>query len=220
MKKYLKISLIIITIGIIFFSPRYLDSSKIYIENETQTVKSSVYAALTSDGKLFLSSNPITKKLKKNYEKIKIDQFYPNWNKDAYQIKTVIIEDDIYPTSCYQWFYDCINLTEIKNIERLHTSQCKDIERMFYNCEKLKDINVSNFDISKCINLTELFAKCKSLERLDLRAFNTKNILDMRYMFEECKNLKEVKVSNQWNTDTIDTEGIFDGCEINTVTYD
>lgn len=209
MKKYY-IGIFVIIFGGILFA-----FSQFYSKNNNQDI----YATLSSSGTLTISSNEIKNNQKNkiitNYGKIDLNQFFPNWNKNAKDIKKVFIVDDIYPTSCYQWFYDCENLIEIKNIDKLHTNKCTDIERMFYNCKKIKYLNLSNFDISKCERIGEMFANCENLQELNLTSFDTKNIKDMRYIFENCRNLKEIKVSKKWKLDGIKKDGMFNNCKTN-----
>ena len=159
----------------------------------------------------------IFQKKVQNSSRISLNEFYPSWNKYANKIQKVIIREDIYPTSCYQWFYDCKNLREIVDIQKIHFDYCEDVERMFYNCEKLEKINLKNFNVSKCERLTEMFSGCKNLKTLDLSSFDTTNVKDMEFMFEKCEKLKEIKVSDKWQTKNCDTYGMFQKCGVNKV---
>ena len=49
------------------------------------------------------------------------------------------------PKSCYYWFRNCTDLTEIKNMKNLYTNECTDMEGMFYNCSSLMNLNIINF---------------------------------------------------------------------------
>ena len=78
------------------------------------------------------------------------------WSKKT-QILTVRFANEVKPTTCYQWFDNHTNLTEIKNIENLYTNECTNMYAMFYNCYSLTTLDVSNFDTSNVINMYCMF---------------------------------------------------------------
>lgn len=51
---------------------------------------------------------------------------------------TARFEGAVMPKSCYYWFYDCKNLTEIKNMENLYTDSCTSMRYMFEGCSANK----------------------------------------------------------------------------------
>jgi surface protein len=96
------------------------------------------------------------------------------------------------PIDCAGWFCNFENLTEIKNIEYLNTSQVKSMHWMFFECSSLSSLDLSNFD--------------------------TRNVTDMSGMFQFCESLKTIYVGDNWNTDALksseDYEYMFCGCHI------
>ena len=73
---------------------------------------------------------------------------------------------------------------------------------MFYNMNKITDIDFSNFDSSTAINTTMMFGNCNSLTNLNLTNFNTSNVITMDSMFKGCTNLTNLDLSN-FNTKNV-----------------
>lgn len=159
-----------------------------------------VYAVLYTDGELAISKKSIEKDLNKteqvNYGKINLtNEDFPAWTNDASSIKSVRIATKIVPISCYGWFKDCKNLTEIKNIENLDTSECENMNGMFIQCQSLSSIDLSHFNTSNVTTMKQMFNNCKSLTNLDLSTFNTKNVKDTSWMFAFCSGLTTLDIS-------------------------
>lgn len=126
---------------------------------------------------------------------------------DTTQIKTVRFDGAVMPKSCDLWFNSCANLTEIKNIENLYTNECTSMSCMFYNCSKLKEINLNNFDTSKVQYAIYMFYNCSSLTNINLQSFDTSNMTEISGMFCGCKNLTEINICN---FDTSKCNNMFD----------
>ena len=48
---------------------------------------------------------------------------------------------------------------------------------MFYNCEALTNLILSNFNTQNVTNMSSIFDNCKSLTNLNLSNFNTQMLL-------------------------------------------
>ena len=57
------------------------------------------------------------------------------------------------------------------------------MEHMFYNCENLKYLNLSNLDTSSVTNMSNLFDGCKSLKFLNINSFKENPNLNTLNMF-------------------------------------
>ena len=55
---------------------------------------------------------------------------------------------------------------------------------MFYNCESLTSLDVSNWNTSKCTDMLAMFVDCSSLTSLDASNWDTSKCTDMSYMFQ------------------------------------
>lgn len=53
---------------------------------------------------------------------------------------------DFEPQSTAYWFHGCTKLQSIQGLEYLNTSKVTDMTCMFFNCEKLSNLDLSNFD--------------------------------------------------------------------------
>ena len=66
---------------------------------------------------------------------------------------------------------------------------------MFYNCNLLTSLDLSNFDTSKVTDMSNMFSGCRSLEHIE-------GIIDMKSctiyisMFYNCPKLSGVKIKN------------------------
>ena len=47
---------------------------------------------------------------------------------------------------------------------------------MFYECENLINLDLSNFNTNNVIDMSYMFYKCENLINIDLSGFNTKNV--------------------------------------------
>ncbi|MBR6176610.1 MAG: BspA family leucine-rich repeat surface protein [Bacteroidales bacterium] len=118
------------------------------------------------------------------------------------------------PQNCSSWFYGCENLTSIIGIkENLNTSEVTDMKNMFYNCQKLVELDVSGFNTENVTDMHEMFYYCIQLQSLDVSGFNTEKVTNMWGMFEGCAYLTSLDVSG-FNTDkVINMAYMFKHCE-------
>ena len=111
---------------------------------------------------------------------------------------------DYKPKSCYAWFYEFSNLTEITGMkEYLNTSEVTNMAQMFNGCAKLKNIDLSGFDTKKVTTMRGMFNKCSNLRTLDLSTFNTANVTSTYCMFNLCSNLRTIFVDEGWSTASV-----------------
>ena len=126
----------------------------------------------------------------------------PGWIGQRSKIKKVVFDASFAnarPTSCYKWFYDCKELTNIEGIEYLNTEKVTDMSWMFSGCAKLSSINLSNFNTEKVTDMSTMFWNCSALTSLDVSKFNTANVTEMSSMFWNCSALASLDVS-KFNT--------------------
>ena len=67
---------------------------------------------------------------------------------------------------------------------------------MFYGCESLKYLSLSNFNTENVNNMEWMFSNTKSLTSLDLSNFFTPNIINLYGIFFGCESLKYLDISN------------------------
>ncbi|MBR1465031.1 MAG: BspA family leucine-rich repeat surface protein [Bacteroidaceae bacterium] len=130
----------------------------------------------------------------------------PKWSAYEDEIETVVISRffaECKPKSTHCWFFSFENLTTIKGLEYLDTSEVTDMGSMFDYCSSLKEIDVSGFNTSKVTNMIEMFQHCESLQDLNLSGFDTSNVTHMSWMFNGCYKIPYIDVSN-FNTSKLE----------------
>ena len=139
----------------------------------------------------------------------------PKWYTYNNNISRVVFEASFAnarPTSCYAWFQNFKNLTQIAGIENLNTENVTSMRDMFNGCSSLTSLDLTNFNTAKVTDMKLLFAYCSALESLDLSMFNTENVTSMPSMFNGATNLKTLNVSN-FNTEKVNNMGhMFANC--------
>lgn len=97
--------------------------------------------------------------------------------------------------SMERMFYSCTSLTNL-DLSSLETSNVTEMNCMFERCYNLQKLDLSTFDTSKVTNMAAMFADCWSLTELDLHTFDTSNVLAMHYMFFKCESLETLDLQN------------------------
>ena len=122
--------------------------------------------------------------------KLNVGTNNPGWLAQKEKIKKVVFDASFAnarPTSCYYWFSECKNLTDIEGIEYLNTE--------------------------KVTNMNSMFDRCSALTLLDLTSFNTAKVSDMSYMFMGCSALTTIFVSDKFVTDQVtSSDNMFHMC--------
>lgn len=115
-------------------------------------------------------------------------------------------------TSTYQSikFTNCINLIYVPPIQV--TSLVKHTNAMFYGCNNLKSVDLSNFDTSNVTKMNEMFTYCYNLTSLDLSSFNTSNVTTMNNMFGYCSGLTSLNLSSFDTSIVTDFQNMFGYC--------
>jgi len=111
----------------------------------------------------------------------------------------------------YMIFFNCNSLTSL-DVSNFNTSSVTNMAAMFYDCRSLISLNISGFDTSNVTNMRYMFANCNSLTSLDLRNFDTSNVTDMNWMFYCCSSLISLNISNFDTSNVTDMEQMFYCC--------
>lgn len=146
--------------------------------------------------------------------------YVPNWsNKDEIKknVTTVVFDKSFAsasPTTCRSWFNGFSQLTEIKGIKNLNTSNVSDMAYMFAGCSKLKSVDLTYMYSPYVKDMSYMFNNCLSLKTVYLKGLNTSNVEDMKHMFELCINLGYLDLSS-FNTQKVKNfERMFYGCSL------
>ncbi len=119
----------------------------------------------------------------------------PGWLEHSNDIENIVIEGEIAPTSCYQWFKGCY---------------------------KVKTIDLSNLITDKVTNMESMFEDCSSLTGINIAHFKRDRLTNIKYMFRNCSSLTGILVDPDqwkredmwWQTDYLESEEMFAGCDM------
>ena len=119
----------------------------------------------------------------------------PEWNTHKDSITQVVFDASFAnakPTSCYAWFQDFKNLTQIEGIENLNTANVTDMNGMFKGCSNLAELDVTHFNTANVTNMNEMFSDCQTLTTIYVSdEFVITNITDKGDgLFSGCIKLK------------------------------
>ena len=110
-------------------------------------------------------------------------------------------------------FYGCEYLTSI-DLSNFNTDNVTDMGQMFYNCSGLTSLDLSSFNTDNVTNMWGMFYNCPGLTSLDLSGFNTDNVENMGDMFCGCTGLTSLDLS-YFNTDNVtNMYGMFSGLRL------
>ena len=131
----------------------------------------------------------------------------PEWFTHYFETSKVVFEASFAnarPTSCYAWFRNFKNLTQIEGIENLNTENVTSMSSMFDSCSGLISLDVTNFNTANVTDMSYMFYCCYKLKEIYVSdKFVTDDVISSVYMFMGCNSLsgdidwKSVKVSNK-----------------------
>ena len=70
---------------------------------------------------------------------------------------------------------------------------------MFYSCNILTNLNLSNFNTQNITKMGGIFYGCESLTYLNLSNFKTQHVTNMIWVFYGCNSLKKDKIITKDN---------------------
>ena len=113
----------------------------------------------------------------------------------AEEVTQVVAEEGVsFTGDCTGLFKGFINCLSI-DLSAVDTSAATSMNRMFYECTRLEDLNVSGWDTSSVTDMNYMFRLCYRITELDLSDFDTSAVTDMRYIFSHCPSLRRLDVS-------------------------
>jgi len=114
-------------------------------------------------------------------------------------------------TNCEKIFYGCENITEV-DLSEFNGTNVNEYNNMFEDCISLTSINISNLDTSSAKNMSYMFFNCLNITSLDLSSFNTHLVTNMSSMFSGCESLKFLNISNFDTSKVINMTKMFNDC--------
>ena len=93
----------------------------------------------------------------------------------------------------FNYYYKFKSIGKYK-IEYFFKESLEKADYMFYECDLLENINLSNFNSQNIKDMSHIFYKCNSLTNINLSNFNTQNVTDMSFMFWRCSFLTNINI--------------------------
>jgi surface protein len=91
-------------------------------------------------------------------------------------------------------FEGCEMLKTIKFSENFNTDRVYNMERMFFGCKNLNDLDISMFNVERVYNMRQMFKDCSKLSSIDLTRFRTTSVDNMVEMFSGCTSLRTIQL--------------------------
>ena len=117
-------------------------------------------------------------------------------------------EKIILNSDCQGMFMRFDKMKEL-DLRDFDSSLVENMHTMFYEMRELESINLSNFNTSNVRTMYAMFDADMSLEKLDVSSFQTNEVTDMKFMFFEMRKLKELDLSNFNTSNVIDMGNMF-----------
>ena len=109
-------------------------------------------------------------------------------------------------------FYNFNNMTSLNNMSYLHTDKAVRMDNMFYSCNYLQSVDVSNFDTSNVTTMDNMFYNCTRITSLDFSSFDTSKVTSMKRMFYNCGYLTSLDFSSFDTSNVTDMQEMFYEC--------
>ena len=117
-------------------------------------------------------------------------------------------EKIILNSDCQGMFMRFDKMKEL-DLRDFDSSLVENMHTMFYEMRALESINISNFNTGNVRTMYAMFDADMSLEKLDVSSFQTNEVTDMKFMFFEMRKLKELNLSNFNTSKVIDMGNMF-----------
>ncbi len=93
---------------------------------------------------------------------------------------------------------------EVVSVSSGVTFEDASMQMLFAKCKSLHTAKL-HMDTSGITDMSYLFYGCESLEQLDLSQWNTTNVRTMQGMFSNCSNLKDIVGHENWDTHSLES---------------
>ena len=158
---------------------------------------------------LFFKSSEVTLKIKETGNiKIFSDNFFKK-----YSHCEVYLNDSFFGKDNNEYYFESYNSNKINIIKIIFNDSILTTKNMFEKCDKIIEIDLTNFDTSKVNDMSRMFSDCSSLTSLNLFNFNTSLVNDMSYMFNNCSSLISLNLSSFDTSEVIHMNCTFSYCK-------
>lgn len=123
----------------------------------------------------------------------------------GYNVNIELTDDKfVFPTNAYKLFYGAINAnwSDFK-LDKWDTSQCTNMNELFYSCPNLTSVDLSGVDFSNVTTAEMMFYNCKNLTSINMRNAKVDSLVSASRMFDGCHKLVSIDVSG-WNVQKLE----------------
>ena len=112
-------------------------------------------------------------------------------------------------------FYEGARIDEIDKYLNALSETLLSTAFMFFNCQSLTSIDLSNIDTSSVTDMRIMFSGCSNLTNLDLSNFDMSNVTLMISMFSRCSSLTSLKIGSSVSSysNVTNSSALFDNCK-------
>ena len=142
--------------------------------------------------------------------------------KGCTSLKKLRMKLDLTEISDLSGFFSGLKSLETLEFSGVDVFGVKNMDRMFYGCENLKSLDLSDFNTiyrtsesseSNLTSMLNMFEGCKKLESIKWgRNFYTGKVKNFSRLFASCSSLKELDLSNIDTRSATNMQEIFMGC--------
>ena len=144
-----------------------------------------------------------------NDKSIPFNYFYKFKTEGNYTIKYIF---NIYLTKTNYMFYSCDNIISL-DLSNFNSKIVSNMHCMFSQCKSLLKLNLFNFNTQNATNMSWMFWGCKNIINLDISKFDTINVKTMLGMFSYCESITKMELS-KINTQNVKYMwNMFEGCK-------
>ena len=196
--------------GDVFTTEKLLD---LYSSDKYATAPNETYVWTDPDSPWWEVTNGVLKIHKHTIHRKPANASDWPWNSHASEITEVDIDGGGVVKaqgSLAYMFSGLSNLTTIKGLSNLQTSDITSIAYLFYGCNSLKSLStadlkiLTHFDAGTSISMNSLFTGCYALTELDLPDnFVTQSVTDISHMFDGCTNLRSIQGLDKFDTSNV-----------------
>jgi surface protein len=108
-------------------------------------------------------------------------------------------------------FYNCQQLESV-DVSDWSFDSATSLESMFSGCRALTSVTFPSITTKNCTNISSLFMNCTSITTVDVSGIDTENVTTMANMFSNCGSLETVDVSNFSTSKCVSMINMFNGC--------
>ena len=200
-----------IIIGEIYIKPENINKKILIINSFENCIREGYYFGNEEDNSKYENEKEIKENIEiKINEKIIPFSYSHYFEKEGKYIVTYKFKN--YLTKTNHMFYYCNLLTNL-NLSNFNTKNVTNMSYMFNECNSLKTLILLNFNTKSVIDMSNMFCECYSLKVLDLSNFNTENVNNMSEMFYGCISLTDLNILNFNTKNVTDMRAMFYDCK-------